>query len=93
MVDLSAYLEPSDDDDDGGGDGGDAEDLAALKACLKALADALASPNLAVLTSSRGDVVGTGSRVQAAVAALQRFTEAFAVLEPPPDSTDGEGDD
>ncbi len=83
MVDLSAYLDPGDDEPDGGE--GDAQDLEALKTCLKALADAIASTNLAVLTGSRGDVAGAGGRVQASVAALKRFSEAFAVL-------DGEGD-
>lgn len=87
MVDLSDYLEA--DDDDGQGD--DGEDLVALKACLQALADAIASTNLAVLTGTRGDVAGAGSRVQASVVALKRFSEAFAVLEgPAPSPTDAE---
>ena len=80
MVDLSDYLTPEDDD---GGDDGEADDLVALKACLKALADAVASTNLAVLTGVHGDVAGAGSRVQASVAALKRFSEAFAVLDGP----------
>ncbi len=42
MVDLSAYLDPGDGEPPGGA--GD-EDLEALKACLKALADAIASTN------------------------------------------------
>ncbi len=87
MVDLSDYLEP----DDATPPGGDAEDFAALKACLKALADAVASTNLAVLTGVRGDVAGAGSRVQASVEALRRFSEAFAVLDAAPDA--GEADD
>jgi hypothetical protein len=78
MVDLSEYLQPDDEES-----GGEAEDLAALKACLKALADAVASTNLAVLTGSRGDAAGAGSRVQASVAALKRFSEAFAILDGP----------
>jgi hypothetical protein len=77
MVDLSDYLEAEDDPN------GDEEDLVALKACLKALADAVASTNLAVLTSLHGDVTGAGSRVQASVAALKRFSEAFAILDGP----------
>ena len=77
MVDLSDYLEP---DADEPPDGDDA-DLTALKACLKALADAIASTNLAVLTGVRGDATAAGARVQASVAALKRFSEAFAVLE------------
>ena len=87
MVDLSDYLALEDDERPGG----DAEDFAALKACLKALADAVASTNLAVLTGTRGDVAGAGARVQASVEALRRFSEAFAVLDsspaaPEPDS-------
>ena len=77
MVDLSAYLDPGDDEPPGGGD----QDLEALKACLKALADAIASTNLAVLSSSHHDLTGAGARLQASVAALQRFSQAFAVLE------------
>lgn len=86
MVDLSDYLEP----EDGDPPGDDAEDLAALKACLKALADAVASTNLAVLTASRGDVAGAGSRVQASVEALRRFSEAFAVLDTPAPAEEAE---
>ncbi len=78
MVDLSDFLA---EDDDPAEDAAEAEDLVALKACLKALADALASTNLAVLTGARGDVAGAGARVQASVQALKRFTEAFAVLD------------
>ena len=78
MVDLSAYLEPGDDEPAGGGED---DDLQALKACLKALADAIASTNLAVLSGSHGDLAGSGARVQASVAALQRFSQAFSVLE------------
>ena len=81
MVDLSDYF--TSDDEDGGEDA-EAGDLVALKACLKALADAVASTNLAVLTGAHGDVAGAGSRVQASVAALKRFSEAFAVLDGPP---------
>ena len=77
MVDLSDYLELEDEPPGGG----EADDLVALKACLQALADAIASTNLAVLTGSRGDVAGAGSRVQASVTALKRFSEAFAVLD------------
>jgi hypothetical protein len=78
VVDLSAYLDPDDDEPPGGDDGAD---LAALKTCLKALADALASTNLAVLTSLHGDAPGATRRVQTSVEALKRFTDAFAVLE------------
>ncbi len=82
MVDLSDFL--AEDDEPEGEDAADAEDLAALKGCLQALADALASTNLAVLTAARGDAAGAGTRVQASVKALKRFSEAFAVLEGAP---------
>jgi hypothetical protein len=85
VVDLSAYLEPEDDEPPGGGD---AEDFAALKACLKALADAVASTNLAVLTSAHGDAGGAARRVQASVEALKRFSDAFAVLDTPASGED-----
>ena len=80
MVDLSDYLDA---DEDAPEPDGEAEDLVALKACLKALADAVASTNLAVLTSTRGDMAEAGARLQASVGALKRFSEAFAVLEGP----------
>ena len=90
MVDLSDYLEPEDDAPEADEE---AEDLVALKACLKALADAVASTNLAVLTSTRGDMAEAGARLQASVGALKRFTEAFSVLEgPAPVSSAEEGD-
>ena len=77
MVDLSDYLleddEPSED--------GEAEDLVALRACLKALADAIASTNVAVLAGASGDAAAAGGRVQASVKALTRFSEAFTILE------------
>lgn len=86
MVDISDFIDPGDDDPE---DGGEAEDLAALRACLQALADAIASTNLAVINSAQGDPGAATSRVQASVAALKRFHEAFAVLQPEPDA-DGE---
>ncbi|HTK33797.1 MAG TPA: hypothetical protein VL358_00750 [Caulobacteraceae bacterium] len=61
-------------------DGGETEDLAALKNCLQALADAIASTNLAVINGTQGDAQAAGARVQASVAALKRFHEAFTVL-------------
>jgi hypothetical protein len=79
VVDLSSYLEAEDDDAET--QGGVAEDFAALKGCLKALADAIASTNLAVITGAQGDVQGAVGRVQASVAALKRFHDAFNVLE------------
>jgi hypothetical protein len=80
MVDISDFI-----DDGEGDDEGEAADLVALKACLKALADAIASTNLAVVASSQHDPSQAAARVQASLAALKRFTEAFAVLDPPPE--------
>jgi hypothetical protein len=76
MVDISDYVRRDDEEPDG-----EAEDLAALKACLKALADAIASTNLAVIQGGQGDMAAATSRVQASVGALKRFHDAFAVLE------------
>lgn len=77
MVDISDFIDPDDGDE---GDDGDPADLLALRASLQALADAIASTNLAVINSVQGDVAGATSRVQASVAALKRFHEAFAVI-------------
>jgi hypothetical protein len=88
MVDISDYVFGGDEEpEDGGGDGGggDAEDFAALKDCLQALADAIASTNLAVINASQGDPQAATARVQASVGALKRFHAAFQVLK-------GEGD-
>ncbi len=78
MVDLSDFLDPGEDEPVDPVE--EAADLAALKACLQALADAVASTNLAVIKGSQGDVAAAGSRVQASVGALKRFHEAFTVL-------------
>lgn len=77
MVDISDFV------DDGGGEeeGGEAEDLVALKACLRALADAIASTNLAVIAGGQGDAQAAAQRVHASVAALKRFHESFQVLD------------
>ncbi|MGC1304366.1 MAG: hypothetical protein WA840_18525 [Caulobacteraceae bacterium] len=83
MVDLSDFLDP---DDDEPAEGGEAEDFVALKACLQALADAVASTNLAVINATQGDPAAAGARVQSSVGALKRFHEAFLILkgeEPP----------
>ena len=77
MVDLSDFIDPGDDE---AGEAGEAADLVALKACLQALADAVASTNLAVINGTQGDVAGAGGRVQASIGALKRFHDAFAVL-------------
>lgn len=77
MVEISDFIDPDDDDPE---DGGEAEDLLALRDCLQALADAIASTNLAVISGNQGDAAGATSRVQASVAALKRFHEAFVVL-------------
>lgn len=92
MVDISDFIDPDEDDLD---DGREAEDLAALRACLQALADAIASTNLAVINGAQGDPAAATSRVQASVAALKRFHEAFVVLQPPAteDASDEEDED
>ena len=77
MVDMSDFIDPGDDEPE---DVDEAEDLMALRDCLQALADAIASTNLAVISGNQGDAAGATSRVQASVAALKRFHEAFIVL-------------
>jgi hypothetical protein len=84
MVDISDYVRRGDEP------GGEDEDLAALKACLRALADAVASTNLAVINGAQGDAAAATARVQASVAALKRFHEAFAVLDAAPEGDEGE---
>ena len=79
MVNLDDYL----DDEDG------VADFEALKDSLKALADAIASTNLAVIHAAQGDGGGATQRVQASVAALKRFHDAFEVLK---DEGDGDED-
>lgn len=76
MVSLDDYI---DDDDDEGPDV--AADFAALRDSLKALADAVASTNLAVINAAQGDPGAATQRVQASVAALKRFHDAMKVLE------------
>ena len=87
MVDLSDFIDPIDDEPE---DLEEAEDLAALRDCLQALADAIASTNLAVINGGQGDLPAATKRVQASVAALKRFHEAFAVLKGEPDPADEE---
>lgn len=84
MVDLSDYI------DDGEGSEV-AEDFAALRDSLQALADAVASTNLAVIHAAQGDAPAATSRVQASVGALKRFHEAFAVLKAEPESDEEDG--
>jgi hypothetical protein len=80
MVDISDFIDPEDDDDGAA----EAADLAALKDCLQALADAVASTNLAVIQAVQGEPQGATARVQASVGALKRFHDAFAVLQAEP---------
>ncbi len=92
MVSLDDYME----DDDG--EGPDvAADFAALKGCLKALADAIASTNLAVINGAQGDLAAATQRVQASIGALKRFHEAFGILEAGTEAdtpeAEGEGDE
>jgi hypothetical protein len=82
MVTASDFLGPDDlepDEDDLAAEA-EADDLVALKDCLQALADAIASTNLAVINSTQGDPAAASSRVTASVGALKRFHEAFLVL-------------
>jgi hypothetical protein len=83
MVDISDFI-------DDGEPEGEPEDLAALKACLQALADAVASTNLAVIQGGQGDMAAATARVQASVAALKRFHEAFTVLKGPAEEAEKE---
>ena len=88
MVDITDYIDRGEEEPEG-----EAEDLAALKACLQALADAVASTNLAVVASGYQNPAAT-QRVQASVAALKRFQEAFAVLQgPTSDDEDADEDE
>ena len=60
--------------------GGEAADFTALKDCLQALADAIASTNLAVINAGQSDMQAATARVQASIGALKRFHDAFKVL-------------
>ena len=75
MVSLDDYIDDSEEGPD------IAADYAALKGCLQALADAIASTNLAVINGAQGDMGAATQRVQASVAALKRFHDAFQVLD------------
>lgn len=88
MVDISDFIE-----DGGGDDAGEAEDLAALKACLRALADAIASTNLAVIAGGQGDAQAAAQRVHASVGALKRFHESFQILDKPEGDEEAEEED
>ncbi len=83
MVSLDDYI----DDEEG------AADFEALKDSLKALADAIASTNLAVIHAAQGDAAGATQRVQASVAALKRFHDAYEVLNETPEGEEGEDED
>ena len=75
MVSLDDYI-------DDGEEGTDtAAEFEALKGCLKALADAIASTNLAVINGAQGDLAAATQRVQASIGALKRFHEAMQILE------------
>lgn len=80
MVNLDDYIDPL--GEEGDEEGPDvAADFAALKGCLKALADAIASTNLAVINGAQGDLGAATQRVQASVGALKRFHDAMKILE------------
>ncbi|HEX7944409.1 MAG TPA: hypothetical protein VF495_07075 [Phenylobacterium sp.] len=82
MVSLDDYI----DDEEG------AADFEALKDALKALADAVASTNLAVIHAAQGDAAGATQRVQASVAALTRFHAAYTALDAAPEGEETEED-
>lgn len=94
MVDASDFLGPDEfaEEDEIGepDDGSEAQDLTALKDCLQALADAIASTNLAVIMGVQGDAAAASGRVQSSVAALKRFHDAFKVLKAEPTDEDEE---
>ena len=75
MVSLDDYIDVGDEGPD------TAADFAALKVCLKALADAVASTNLAVINGAQGDLAAATQRVQASIGALKRFHDAMQILE------------
>ena len=75
MVNLDDYLDDSEEGPDL------AADFAALKGCLQALADAIASTNLAVINGAQGDLPAATQRVQASIGALKRFHDAFKILD------------
>ena len=85
MVDISDFIEP-----DGTEEADDGADLEALKGCLQALADAIASTNIAVLSGAQGDPSAAMTRVQASVGALKRFHENFVVLKGPVEADEEE---
>jgi hypothetical protein len=77
LVDISDFIDPGDDEP---AEPDTAADFAALKDCLQALADAIASTNLAVIVGTQGDMAAATARVQASVGALKRFHDAFKIL-------------
>lgn len=91
MVDISDFIDPGDDEPQ---EPDVAQDFAALSDCLQALADAIASTNLAVINGVQGDAAAATQRVQASVGALKRFHDAFKILkseEPAVEEDDDEG--
>jgi hypothetical protein len=87
MVNLDDYLDDSEEGE------ALAADFAALKGCLQALADAVASTNLAVINAVQSDAPGATQRVQASVAALKRFHDAFKLLDAGDDGAAAEEDE
>ncbi|OYX33805.1 MAG: hypothetical protein B7Y99_06830 [Caulobacterales bacterium 32-69-10] len=94
MVDLSDFIDPEDDEpQDAADDEAEAADLIALKDSLQALADAIASTNLAVFHAIQGEAQGATTRVAASVAALKRFHDAFKVLKGEAEQDEGEAEE
>jgi hypothetical protein len=92
MVDISDFIAREGDEPEAD-EAAEAADLAALKDCLQALADAVASTNLAVINAAQGDPSAATARVQASVSALKRFHLAFGVLNAPPPAEEAEEED
>lgn len=86
MVDISDFIDPPEDDGEEAVE--PAEDFKSLVGCLQALADAVASTNLAVVASATGDAAQATGRVQASISALKRFHEAFTALKGPEQPAD-----
>ena len=78
MVDISDFIDTGDGEPEDDAEGVD--ELAALRDCLQALADAIASTNLAVINAAQGEVAAATTRVQASIGALKRYHDAFKIL-------------
>jgi len=92
LVDISDFIDPGD-DEPAEPEVDVAADFAALGDCLQALADAIASTNLAVINGTQGDAAAAMTRVQASVGALKRFHDAFKILKSEAPDEEAEDED